>query len=68
MTAGVKRSASKLDQLSSVERKKIRLDEQPISNLLANIEDEFQRRKDEKESSFIKWEQEGRWCLAIPPV
>ena len=60
MTAGVKRSASKLDQLSSVERKKIRLDEQPISNLLANIEDEFQRRKDEKESSFIKWEQEGR--------
>ena len=48
------------DEPSSIERKKICPDGQPISNLLADIEDEFQRRKDEKESSFTKWEQEGR--------
>ena len=59
MTAGVKRTASQLDEPSSIERKKICPDGQPISNLLADIEGEFQRRQDEKESSFTKWEQEG---------
>jgi hypothetical protein len=58
-TAGVKRTASQLDEPSSIEREKICPDGQPISNLLADIEREFQRRKDEKESSFTKWEQEG---------
>jgi hypothetical protein len=60
MTAGTKRTAAQLDEPSSIERKKIRPDGQLISNLLADIEGEFQRRKDEKESSFTKWEKEGR--------
>lgn len=60
MTTAVKRAGSPVDDPSSIERKKIRPDEQSISNLLADIEGEFQRRKDEKESSFTKWEQEGR--------
>jgi hypothetical protein len=60
MTTGIKRDGSPVDDPSSIGRKKIRPDEQSISNLLADIEGEFQRRKDEKESSFTKWEQEGR--------
>ena len=60
MSAGFKRANSEVDECSSVERKKICPDERPISSLLTDIEAEFQRREDEKECSFTKWEQEGR--------
>ena len=59
MTTGVKRPASEIDQLLSIESKKVCSSKDTISSLLAEIEAEFQRRQNTKEEAFMKWEQEG---------
>lgn len=59
MNGTVKRTAEVIED-SSTERKRICPDGRSISSLLADIQAEFQRREDEKDQSFTKWEQEGR--------